>query len=227
MSTSARLPASRNPADRRAFVRTTLDLGDVLLHPWGRETAEPETMLDSLIAAAADPLIALWNPLATADRSDALVWLESRDGGWDRGASASFAVLTATDGALLGSVTLRWVDRADGLAMIGYWTLPAARGRGVATRATRAVTNWAFRMADARRIEIAHAVGNEASCRVAHRCGYLPEGTLRDSHRFGDGAYHDEHLHARLATDPDPTNLTGEPTVYGNPTTGQASDTSR
>ncbi|MFJ2762674.1 GNAT family N-acetyltransferase [Streptomyces prasinus] len=203
--------ASRNPADRRIFLRTTLDLGDVLLHPWGRGDAESETMLDGLIAAAGDPLIALWNPLATADRGDALTWLESRDGDWDRGAGAFFAVLNAVDGVLLGSVTLRWVDRADGLAMIGYWTLPAARGRGVATRAVRAVTDWAFRAAGARRIEIAHAVDNEASCRVAHHCGYLPEGTLRDSHRFGDGAYHDEHLHARLATDPEPAGPTGEP----------------
>lgn len=211
MNTSAPPPAAQSPADRRSFVRTTLDLGDVVLHPWGREATASETVLDGLVAAAADPLIALWNPLATADRGAALAWLESRDGGWDRGAAAAFAALTATDGALLGSVTLRWVDRADGLAMIGYWTLPAARGRGVATRAARAVTGWAFRTAGARRIEIAHAVGNEASCRVARRCGYLPEGTLRDSHRFGDGAYHDEHLHARLATDPEPAGPAGEP----------------
>ncbi|MER5361545.1 GNAT family protein [Streptomyces sp. NPDC002785] len=206
-STSAAAPAAaaQDPADRRAFVRTTIDLGDVLLRPWGREAAEQEAVLDGLVTAAADPLIALWNPLATADRSDALAWLEARDGGWDRGASASFAALAAADGTLLGGFTLRWVDRADGLAMIGYWLLPAARGRSVATRATRAVTSWGFRTADARRIEIAHAVGNEASCRVADRCGYLPEGTLRDSHRFGDGEYHDEHLHARLAADPEPT----------------------
>ncbi|MGW6737529.1 GNAT family N-acetyltransferase [Streptomyces sp. NPDC055013] len=190
--------------DPRTFYRTTLDLGDILLRPWGRASAEPDTLVDGLIVAAADPLIALWNPLAISDRDDALGWLEVREGGWDSGVSASFAARNAADGVLLGGVTVRWVDRADGLAMIGYWTLPTARGRGVATRATRAVTTWAFRTADARRIEIAHAVGNKASCRVAHRCGYLPEGTLRDSHRFGDGAYHDEHLHARLATDPGP-----------------------
>ncbi|MFJ8444472.1 GNAT family N-acetyltransferase [Kitasatospora griseola] len=227
MNTSAPPPAPQNPTDRRTFLRTTLDLGDVLLHPWGRKTAEPDTVLNDLIAAATDPLIALWNPLSTADRSDALAWLEARDGGWDRGDSASFAALAASGGALLGGVTVRWVDRADGLAMIGYWTLPTARGRGVATRATRAVTGWAFATADARRIEIAHAVGNEASCRVAHRCGYLPEGTLRDSHLFGDGAHHDEHLHARLATDPEPDDPTGKPTTYGNPTTGRASDASQ
>ncbi|MFI7355584.1 GNAT family N-acetyltransferase [Streptomyces avidinii] len=204
MSISAPRTGSPIPADGRPFVRSVLDLGDVLLRPWGREAAGWDTVLDGLVAAAVDPPVALWNPFPATDRSEALAWLDTREQRWDRGSGASFAVLTAADGALLGSVTLRWVDRADGLAMIGYWIHPAARGRGVATRATTAVTDWAFRTAGARRIEIAHAVGNEASCRVARRCGYLPEGTLRASHRFGDGAYHDEHLHARLATDPQP-----------------------
>ncbi|MDT0267792.1 GNAT family protein [Streptomyces sp. DSM 44915] len=204
---SSATPTSGSPgdtADRRHFIRATLDLGAVRLHPWGRGPAGPEATADALVAAAADPLIALWNPLATTSRDDALAWLAARDEGWTRGGAAAFAALDAADGAVLGSVTVRWVDRADGLAMIGYWTLPAARGRGLATRATEAATRWAFATADARRIEIAHAVGNPASCRVAQRCGYPAEGTLRDSHRFGDGAHHDEHLHARLATDPEP-----------------------
>lgn len=106
--------------DPRTFCRTALDLGDVLLHPWGRSSADTDTLLDGLLIAAADPLIGLWNPLAISDRDDALGWLESRDGGWDAGVGASFAARNATDGALLGSVTVRWVDRADGLAMIGY-----------------------------------------------------------------------------------------------------------
>ncbi|MFC9584799.1 GNAT family N-acetyltransferase [Streptomyces yangpuensis] len=187
----------------RTFARTTLDLGDATLHPWGRKPAGPE-LLDDLVAAAADPKIALWNPLPATDHEAARTWLEAREDGWDRGAGAAFAALSGTDGALLGTVNLRWVDRADGLAMIGYWFLPDARGRGLATRATRAVTTWGFRTGGARRIELAHAAGNEASCRVAHRCGYLPEGVLRESHLFGDGRHHDEHLHARLATDPEP-----------------------
>ncbi|MGW1350524.1 GNAT family N-acetyltransferase [Streptomyces sp. NPDC002409] len=212
MSTSPSPQAARNPGpvDRKSFVRTTFDLGDVVLRPWTREDAGSETLLDGLVAAGTDPDIALWNPIAIADRDAARAWVEARDGVWERGAAAPFVALDATDGTLLGGVNLRWVDREDGLAMIGYWLLPAARGRGLATRGTRAVTSWGFATADARRIEIAHAVGNEASCRVADRCGYLPEGTLRDSHRFGDGKYHDEHLHARLSTDPEPAGDEGK-----------------
>ncbi|MCX4392955.1 MULTISPECIES: GNAT family N-acetyltransferase [unclassified Streptomyces] len=206
MSTSSSPQAAQNPGpvDRKSFVRTTLDLGDMVLRPWTREEAGSEAVLDGLVAAGTDPDIALWNPIAITHRDAARAWVEARDGVWERGAAAPFAALDATDGTLLGGVNLRWADREDGLAMIGYWLLPAARGRGLATRGTRAVTSWGFATADARRIEIAHAVGNEASCRVADRCGYLPEGTLRDSHRFGDGKYHDEHLHARLSTDPEP-----------------------
>lgn len=201
----------QNAVEGRSFVPASLDLGDVLLRPWGRQDIEREAMLDGLVAAAADPLVALWSPLKAGDRAEAVSWLEHRVSAWERGSVASFAVLAAAEGTLLGNVAVRWVDRTDGLAMTGYWMLPAARGRHVATRAARAVTRWVFRTADARRIEIAHATGNEASCRVAHRSGYLPEGVLRESFRFGDGKYHDEHLHARLATDPEPPELVYEP----------------
>ncbi|MCG6497955.1 GNAT family N-acetyltransferase [Kitasatospora sp. A2-31] len=191
-------------SDQRAFVPVTLDLGDIVLRPWSRRTEVRGGVVARLLEAAADPAVALWNPIRATDEAGAAAYLDRWETGWDSGNAAAFAVVDGGDGDLLGNVALRWTDRADGLAMIGYWLMPAARGRGVATRATRAVTSWGIATADARRIEIAHAVGNAASCRVAERCGYPAEGTLRASYRFGDGEYHDEHLHARLATDPEP-----------------------
>ena len=208
MSTSS--PASpAAPASPQDFVRTSFALDDALLRPWNREDIDSPTTLDGLIAAAADPQIALWNPLPTTDRAAAAKWVEVRDNAWNAGTLATFALtentrLTAAEDtvpALLGAVTVRWTDRADGLGMIGYWLLPAARGRGLATSATAVAADWALRTAGVRRLELAHAVENEASCRVADRCGFPAEGTLRASYRFGDGNYHDEHLHARLATD--------------------------
>ncbi|WP_405017888.1 GNAT family N-acetyltransferase [Kitasatospora sp. NBC_00070] len=170
------------------------------LRPWSR-IGEPERRARELVAVAADPVLSLWNPLLAPTVLHAERWLAGRTAGWDRGDLASFALLDDDFDELLGAVAVRWADRADGIAMIGYWLVPAARGRGLATRGLDAVTHWAFTTADARRIELAHAVGNSASCRVADRAGYPLEGTLRKSHRFGDGTYHDEHLHARLATD--------------------------
>ncbi|MER5862480.1 GNAT family protein [Kitasatospora sp. NPDC002040] len=170
------------------------------LRPWSL-VGEPERRARELAALAADPAISLWNPLPIRTVAHAERWLAGRVSGWERGDLASFALLTPDFDGLLGSVTVRWVDRGDALAMIGYWLVPDARGRGLATRGLEAATRWAFTTADARRIELGHAVGNTASCRVAGRAGYLLEGTLRQSHCFGDGNYHDEHLHARLASD--------------------------
>ncbi|MFE7355025.1 hypothetical protein ACFU8Q_17965 [Streptomyces sp. NPDC057543] len=56
----------------------------MLLRPWGREAAELDVMLDGLIAAA-DPLIARWNPFPAADHTEAVATEHSRppvDGAW-------------------------------------------------------------------------------------------------------------------------------------------------
>jgi RimJ/RimL family protein N-acetyltransferase len=210
MSTSTPAAATDAGAAPQTFVRTTFELGEALLRPWSHEDIDSPAMLGGLIAAATDPQIALWNPLPATDRAAAAKWLQIRADAWNAGTLATFALTENADGtedtgpALLGALTVRWTDRADGLAMIGYWLLPAARGRGLATRATLAASDWAFRTAGVRRLELAHAVENEASCRVAARCSFPAEGTLRASYLFGDGRHHDEHLHARLATDPAP-----------------------
>ena len=78
---------------------------------------------------------------------------------------------------------------------------PSGRGRGIGAAAVDTATRWAFDVIGLARIELFHAVENEASCRLATRCGYLLEGTARQSFVCGDGLRHDEHLHARLASD--------------------------
>ncbi|MFJ9774571.1 GNAT family N-acetyltransferase [Kitasatospora sp. NPDC101157] len=189
--------------DQRLLRPEVLDLGDVLLRPWGRRLDLPGGTSAAVMAAAADPEIARWNPLRDAThRAGAEAYLERADSRWAEGGTAAFAITDADDGRLCGNVVLRWTDRDEGVAMVGYWLLTAARGRGLATRATTAVTAWGVRTAGVRRIELYHAVGNEASCRVATRAGFPYEGTLRASYRYGDGPYTDEHLHARLASDP-------------------------
>lgn len=187
--------------DQRTFRRTDLDLGDAVLRPWGRALDLPGGTVHALVAAAADPTIDRWNPLGTADPAAAQAYLDRCDAAWTEGRTGAFAITDAADGTLFGNVALYWRDREDGLAMIGYWLLPAARGRGLATRAATAVARWGVETAAARRLELAHAVGNHASCHVAERAGFRYEGTLRASYRYPGRDYNDEHLHARLAGD--------------------------
>ena len=162
-----------------------------------------EDDVDDVVAAMQDPVMRLWNGLPATTRPDALAFLRRR-GDWSAGDHASWAVADAATGTLLGSVSLHSIQPAQGNAAIGYWTVPAARGRAVATRAVDVACRWAFATVPLERVELCHAVENTASGRVAEKAGFVLEGRLRRSFRYGDGARHDELVWSRLATDPAP-----------------------
>ncbi len=171
-----------------------LDAGPVRLRPWREDDA------DAALAAMLDPDTRLWNAGWVKTREDAVYWLERRrEWGGDH---ASWAVQDSSASGLLGSVSVHSIDRNANDAEIGYWTAPAARGRGVAAAAVDAACRWAFAALPVDRIELCHAVENTASGRVAEKAGFTYEGHLRRSFRYGDGVKHDELLWARLADDP-------------------------
>ena len=173
-----------------------LEAGPLRLRPWRADD------VDDALAALLDPDTRLWNAGWVRTREDAATWLERRQ---ERGGDhASWAVVDAADAALLGSVSVHSIDRVQNDAEIGYWTAPAARGRGVAAGAVDAACRWGFGALPIDRIELCHAVENAASGRVAEKAGFTFEGHLRRSYRYGDGVKHDELLWARLADDPAP-----------------------
>jgi RimJ/RimL family protein N-acetyltransferase len=174
-----------------------LDAGPLLLRPWQDDD------VPAVLAAVQDPDIALWNS-GGGTTVDAVTAMLRRRQDWSTGDHASFAVVPAGGGELLGSVSLHSIDQDRGDAEIGYWTVPAARGRGIAGAAVVAVCGWAFPALGLDRVELLHAVENPASGRVAARAGFVLEGRLRRSYRYPDGIRHDELLWSRLADDPPP-----------------------
>ncbi|MFC9467029.1 GNAT family N-acetyltransferase [Streptomyces coelicoflavus] len=143
----------------------------------------------------------LWTDLAGAREA-----LRARARDAADGRSVTFRV-TDESGTTLGEIGLGEISRQLKTARVGYWVLPEARGRGVATRALLLASRWACAELGLHRLELGHAVGHDASCRVAERSGYRAEGTLREA-MFEAGrhdAFRDVHLHARLATDEEPT----------------------
>lgn len=66
-------------------------------------------------------------------------------------------------------------------AEIGYWLGEPFWGRGIATRAVRALTGWAFAELDLARIYATVFANNPASARVLEKAGYRLEGRLRRS----------------------------------------------
>lgn len=64
---------------------------------------------------------------------------------------------------------------------LGYGIRPAARGRGLATAAVRALLDWAFTNTSLTAVMWRARVGNWASRRVAWACGFRVEGRVRAS----------------------------------------------
>ncbi|MEV4566829.1 GNAT family N-acetyltransferase [Nonomuraea sp. NPDC049419] len=85
--------------------------------------------------------------------------------------------LAEDDGVRSGRVGV-WLG-TNGIAEVGYWVDPRARGRGVATASVRAACEWAFATFGLEIIEWRCEVGNTASRRVAEKAGFVVEGTLR------------------------------------------------
>lgn len=152
--------------------------------------------LPRLVEAFADDAVAAWNP-GPQTSDELLAWVRRRND-WTSGEHVSWAVVDDT-GALAGSVSLHRIDWDQADAEIGYWIGPWARRRRVASRAVCVAADYAFGVLDLHRIYLFHAVDNLASCRVAGLAGFRQEGALKQSFRYSDGNYHDEHLHALLA----------------------------
>lgn len=174
----------------------TVAIGDgLLLRPFRTGDAP------AVHAVFQDPVMHRWHLRSARCAEEAAEWIAQWHAAWAEDGEAHWAV--AEDGGagrLLGRVALREVRLADGAAEVAYWTAPEARGRGVAARATAALARWALEETGFHRLELLHAVANEASCRVAARTGFVLEGTKRRAGLHRDG-WHDMHLHARVRGD--------------------------
>jgi len=106
------------------------------------------------------------------------------------------------DYVAIGNVGLSGVERRHGTAWASYWLASPYRGRGLAARALATVASVAFQEG-LFRLELGHRVNNPASCNVATRAGFVPEGIERKKLRYGSQRF-DVETHARLLTDPAP-----------------------
>jgi RimJ/RimL family protein N-acetyltransferase len=126
-------------------------------------------------------------------------WLGSYEQGWRDGSRAGFAIETH-EGEFLGLGLFVRIEAEGRQGEIGYIVGPAARGKGVATRTLRLLTEWGFSELGLERIELWIDVTNTASERVAERLGYVREGVLR-SYWFKEDIRRDFGIWSLLRTD--------------------------
>jgi RimJ/RimL family protein N-acetyltransferase len=102
------------------------------------------------------------------------------------------------DGVLVGGVMFTRFDASSGVCEIGCWLEEAGQGRGLVTRACRALIDWAFTERGMSRVEWWVAAGNTRSIASARRLGMTRDGVLRQRYPHR-GVRHDSEVWSVLA----------------------------
>lgn len=147
----------------------------------------PETGdVDAITAACQDPEIPRWTRVPSPyTRAHAVDFVERSLRTWEQGTDAPFVIVDAESGALLGAIGVHRFGGEDDGPEVGYWLERSARGRGIATRALRLVSDWACRDLGVRLLLQAD-VRNAASRRVAEKAQYRHVGEAQAPEGCGD-----------------------------------------
>ena len=173
-----------------------LELGDVVLRRLRPADAA------ALAGLRSDSDSVRWSNPGGSTPDEAARAIAEADEDWRRGRRAELAIVWSEDDALVGSISLTFYGEVR--ASLGFDVAPAARRRGIATRAVTALCTWALAaFPELVRLELWALPGNNASMRVAERTGFQREGVFRSRLPFGD-ELRDVVVFSRLRTDPAP-----------------------
>ena len=128
-------------------------------------------------AACADPAIGRFTFMKEGlTEIEARDWIERSNTMWADG-HPRFAIVDAEADRLLGQIGMAVFEHYQS-AEAYYWVTANARRQGVASTSLGMLADWAFDH-DIERLYLLVDPENEASHRVAARCGFTREGVLR------------------------------------------------
>ncbi|GAA3030323.1 GNAT family N-acetyltransferase [Microbacterium dextranolyticum] len=163
-------------------------------------SAPHEGDVDAVFAACQDADIQRFTTVPSPyERSHAEGFVTKTAQWWAEGTETTWAM--RHEGTLVGMIGLHRLGAGAG--EIGYWMAPAARGRGLASEAARAVVDWGFHPdgLGLARIEWRAVTSNPASARIAHSLGFRYEGMVRAALVNGAGVRSDGYIAGLLADD--------------------------
>jgi RimJ/RimL family protein N-acetyltransferase len=152
--------------------------------------------VDGFLPAFTDPELREAGNLPEFDRDQLLGSLNAMPMLAEQGRLLALAAVDARTGEIVGGGTLHHLDAERGIIEIGYFVLPHARRRGIATTIARLLAEHAFSLG-LERVAAYVNVGNTASERVVERVGFTREGVVR-SMPVPDGRRIDKTLFSLL-----------------------------
>ncbi|MCK6438884.1 MAG: GNAT family N-acetyltransferase [Planctomycetes bacterium] len=117
------------------------------------------------------------------------------------GKGTALEIMIVLGGVIVGRCTMFDIDKTNAKAEIGYWLDAGLEGKGIATKACKAMLEYAFNGLELNRIQLRTHPGNAKSVAVAERLGFRLEGIMRQEFRGASGHYEDSALYSLLAQD--------------------------
>ena len=105
------------------------------------------------------------------------------------------------DGKFAGALSFHTLVLEEEKAEIGYWLTADVRGKGIATQATKLLTEYGFESIGFHRIEALVVESNVPSLKVLSNAGYKQEGVLRDKSCCDDGTRENMVMFAAIRSD--------------------------
>jgi RimJ/RimL family protein N-acetyltransferase len=139
-------------------------------------------------------------------RGAGAAWIATHADAWTRGDQLTLAICSPTaNESPIGAIGLHF-SRAHRHGEIGYWIGVSWWGKGYATEAARAITDFGFEALDLHRIQGRHFTRNVASGRVLQKLGMRLEGIHRDAFLRWD-RFEDVAVYAILKSERDGSQL--------------------
>jgi ribosomal-protein-serine acetyltransferase len=91
------------------------------------------------------------------------------------------------EGELCGAMRLNNFEHENRKASIAYFLGTEYQGKGIITKAAKAILDYAFKTLELNRIELRCVTTNRASVAVAERLGFKREGELRQAELLAKG----------------------------------------
>jgi ribosomal-protein-serine acetyltransferase len=122
-----------------------------------------------------------WMPWVddTKSATDTLEFVRRASKAAADGMQFHYAILL--DEKIVGVVGFNRIEKNNRCATMGYWLAKSQTGRGLMTKAVKALIREGFRQLGLNRIEARVATGNHASQAVCERAGLKKEGVLRQA----------------------------------------------
>lgn len=158
------------PRAALARLRPPWPVGPLTLRPWSASDAPAlQAMRDG------DPDVVRFTPVPQpSSLADARATIAKRDGMWEHGAGASFAIVDRASATVVGDVTLSVQEDVARTLELGYLVDAGWRGRGIATAVLIVVRGRAHEVGF-RRLVLEIDPRNRASVVVAERAGFALE----------------------------------------------------